>query len=336
MSLLYIGGFPPPYGGVTTKNENLYIAISDSIKIKNIDFNKIKRKNIIEAIRFCIALINRKNRFVVGVAGRKTRKRLCKLLYYINKKSMKESVIFLMGGTVANDIANDLEYQKYVSQYKRVYAETMSMVSTLKNVGLMNAEYYPNCRFKPKIDIVVEPAKNNNLNCVFFSSICIEKGADIVLNIAKKLPNMNFSFYGPVDEKYKNDFMNDVNSLQNVVYNGVFTGTKDEVYQELSKYDVLLFPTRYDIEGVPGILVESKIAGITCIVSDKSYNSEIIKDDVEGLVVKNNSVEEYVNLLNDITINSDKLLSLKKNNFNSSELYYIENYIDQIIKILIS
>lgn len=334
MSIIYIGGFPPPYGGVTTKNDNLYIALSDHIDIKKIDFNEIKRKNLHEALRLTISLLNHHNKFVVGVAGKSTRKKLCQLMYTVNKMAMRSSIIFLMGGTAANDIANDKEYQKYISQFKCVYAETNGMVDTLVKAGLHNAEYYPNCRFKPKI-IYSENKSQGTLKCVFFSLIRKEKGADLVLDAASQLPNISFSFYGPIEKDYEFEFMEKIKSLSNVDYYGIFSGSKDEVYQELNKYDVLLFPTRYDIEGVPGILVESKIAGLTCIVSDKSYNSEIVMHDKEGIVLANNTVDELISAIETLQADRKKLEELKMNNNVSAKHYYIESYLERIVAKLL-
>lgn len=334
MSIYFIGGFPPPYGGVTIKNQNLYIALREQINIERIDFNVIKRRNLKETFSLIMALLNRQNRFVVGVAGKNTRKNLCKLMYYVNRKAMEKSIIFLMGGTAANDIAGDKEYQKYISHFKCVYAETYGMVDTLRNAGLDNAEYYPNCRFKPgkTLSKEAEAEPNHEFKCVFFSLIRKEKGADLVLDVAARMPSVSFSFYGPIEEGYRNEFLEDVKNLSNVNYYGVFSGTAEEVYQEFGKFDVLLFPTKYDIEGVPAIFVESKIAGITCVVSDKSYNAETIEEGKEGVVIKNNTSEELKQSLEELQNNRKELLELKEANRQSANHNFIESYISRIIE----
>ena len=334
MSLYYIGGFPPPYGGVTTKNNNLFIALQEKINIERIDFNEIKRGNIKLLIRLIMVLLNRQNQYVVGVAGKNTRKKLCKLLYFVNRKAMRKSVIFLMGGTVANDIACDKEYQKYIANFKCIYAETHGMVDTLRNVGLENSEYYPNCRFKPSIPLSKGAEQHHDLKCVFFSLISVEKGVDLVLEVAARMPDVLFSFYGPIEACYRNEFLKTIKMYSNTKYFGVFSGNSDEVYQELRKFDVLLFPTKYTTEGVPGILVESKISGITCIVSDSSYNSEIVRNGIEGIVLEDNSAEEMKLSLEELKNDRKKLSDLKEANRQSGSHYLIENYIDRIIECL--
>lgn len=333
MCIYYLGTFPPPFGGVTTKNSNLYFALSKKNKIGKIDFSKIKCKNIVELFRFIAVLFNPKNYFVIGIAGKKTRKRFCKLLYYMNRKAMSRSLIFLMGGSVSHDIATDTEYQNYISTYKAVYVETQGMKSELENVGLKNILIYPNCRFKPQ-NIKKEYKRPGNLRCVFFSRVTPDKGIDIILDAAKKLFNVDFHLYGEIDSNYSDTFSNILSNLTNVTYHGVFKGKEAEVYEKLSKYDVMLLPTKWKNEGVPGVLVESKIAGVPSIVSDICYNAEIVENGVSGIVLKENTVCNLVGAIEILDNNRAELYRLKVGAKQSAETYYIENYIDDILKKL--
>ena len=89
MAVYFLGAFPPTYGGVTIKNESLYQALSKYIDLKKVDFNQIKRFNFVEIFRLLFALCGRDNQFVIGVSGKKTRKRFTKLLYAVNSKAMR-------------------------------------------------------------------------------------------------------------------------------------------------------------------------------------------------------------------------------------------------------
>lgn len=122
--------------------------------------------------------------------------------------------------------------------------------------------------------------------------------------------------------------------MTNVTYHGVFKGESAEVYDELSKYDVMLLPTKWKNEGVPGVLVEAKIAGVPSIVSDMCYNAEIVEDGVSGIVLKENTVENLTEAIERIDKNRAKLYKLKVGAKQSAEKYYIENYIEDILKKL--
>ena len=325
----YMGAFPPGYGGVTIKNQNLYTALEKEIPIKKVDFNRVKRKDIKEAGRLVFHLLNPRNRFVVGVSGKITRKRFTQVLYYLNRKAMRKSIIMIMGGTASHDMSVDPEYRKCAMGYKKIYVETQSMKTEMDAAGFENVDIYPNGRFRPQKAVELKTA-DKKLRCVFFSQVQPEKGADLVLEAARMLPHVEFSFYGDIVDDYKDIFMSRVNAQQNVSYYGVFKGSIDAVYGELSKYDVLLFPTKWDIEGVPGILVEGKIAGLAEIVSNKSYNAELVQDGVEGVVIAENTGNCLAAAIQQLAEDRDFLNSMKKGSRESSERYYIENYIESI------
>ncbi len=172
------------------------------------------------------------------------------------------------------------------------------------------------------------------LKCVFFSLIQEKKGADIVLSAARNCPSVDFAFYGSVDVDYEKHFMVEIASLPNVQYHGLFKGSNEDVYAELAKYDVLLFPTMWKTEGVPGILVERKIAGLAEIVSDVSYNAELVKDGIEGIVLKGKLDNEICKAINDLARDRTLLNSLKLGSKQSAERFYIDNYIEAINKEL--
>lgn len=156
--------------------------------------------------------------------------------------------------------------------------------------GINNVEIFPNCRRKPKSEMRAQ-GERKKLRCVFFSNIQPEKGADIILEVAKGLHNIEFFFYGPIESKFDGVFKRTVSELENVHYMGIFKGSDEEKYKELRKYDVLLLPTRWKNEGVPGILVEAKIAGLAEIVSNQNYNSELVSDGCDGIVMNKTTAE---------------------------------------------
>lgn len=335
MGLYYIGAFPIEGGGVTIKNRDLLFALRQKgLNIEPIDLNKITRRHSLwEALRLLFAILMPWNRFVIGIStGKSTRRKFSKILSVVNRRAMRRSIIMIMGGTDAHNIAIDTSYRQIMSLYKRVYVETPKMVEELHSSGLHTGDYYPNGRFRPKKEYLVKENKTGRLKCVFFSYVRREKGADLVVEAAKKLPNIDFAFYGSVYSGYEAEFIKTIEPLPNVAYKGNFQGSPEDVYTELCQYDALLLPTRYKTEGVPGILVEAKIAGITSIVSAESHNSEIVANGVDGIVMDTNDVDSLRRSISKLDCNRDWLCELKKASLMSSEKYYIENYIDKLVE----
>lgn len=330
--LYYIGRFAPPYGGVTIKNELLYKKILSKISIKKINTGQLKISKIKNIVYFLIVLLKRNNRFVLGVSAT-WRKLLSAFLYYFNRDSMNKTLLIVMGGEFADIIYKDRSYKKWISNYKQIYVETLSMKYKLEKLDINNVSVYPNCREKPKDEILINK-REGKLRCVFFSMIYPEKGVDIILEAAAGLSKIEFDFWGDINTNYKEEFLQTISKLSNCRYRGVFKSNEDNVYQLLNSYDVLLFPTRCKGEGVPGVLIEAKLSGLPAIVSNLAYNAEIVKNATEGIVLKENSnlcLKETIELLDK---DRDLLNSLKIGSHKSAGKYYIENYIDIIKKDL--
>ena len=329
----YVGGFPPPFGGVTIKNKNLFAALSERLPIKKIDFKKVKRGNFREVFRMVRAFMDRKAVFAIGIAGRGNRRTLCKLLYKFNRKAMERSVLFLMGGSAADDF-KDKEYREHTQHFRKVYAETAGMVKKMEEYGMKNAACYPNCRFKP--EKAYSPASTDGmLRCVFFSIVRPEKGVNIILEAAKLLPNVRIDFYGPVDDAYKEEYFKKIDLIPTVRYRDVFSGSPEEVYAKLNEYNVVLLPTHWKAEGVPGILVEAKIACVPAIVSDYRFNSEIVHDGVDGYVLKDYAPQTLADAITRLDEDRALLAEMSESARKDAEHYYIENLMDEITGILI-
>lgn len=287
--VFYLGSFPPPYGGATKKNESLFQELSKYGKIDKIDFSLVKKKKLREIVRYAIALVSRNATFVVGVSGAKTRRMLTIFLSYANSKAMGRSVLIVMGGVASKQIAEDLTYRKAAAKYKKIFVETQGMVAELEKVGLDNVEVYPNARRR-----INAPQKDNHfrggvMRCVFFAQVSHEKGYDVAVDaveiLAREGMDIACDFFGKIPENQAMLVKEKIESAPHCKYRGVFRGNEEEIVSLLSGYDLLLFPSRWYAEGVPGTLVEALIAGTPCVVPKKSYNADVITDGISGKVV---------------------------------------------------
>lgn len=338
MKYIYIGGFPPPYGGVTIKNQLLFSELSKYIDISQSDFYD-KDKSLITRVIFLLAMLTNKKKYglIIGVS-KDSLKKLTHLLYVINRQIMRKSIVMVMGGTASQMIAEDINLQTRIKEYKHIYVETNSMKQVLKSVDINNVSVFPNCRVRPRSNVVAME-NNSHLRCVFFSLISKDKGADIIIEAANLLNQQDIycyvDFYGHIEAKYKSEFEASLNSNKRIRYCGVFKSIgEDDVYEKLRQYDVLLFPTRWKNEGVPGILVESKIASLPAIVSDINYNAEIVEDGVSGIVLHENNADKLAKALIEVNAHRTWLQDMKFNAYNSAEYYYMDRHLGNIVKCL--
>lgn len=326
----YIGAFPPPYGGVTVKNNMIYSQLRKQIDVTRVFFQHRIMKQTLDVLW----LFFWRKAFIIGVSASKGKSKwITTILYWLNRNAMNRSLYFMMGGLEADYIAeNQLLIKKY-SEYKQIYVETESMKKVLSDSGMKNVSVFPNCRIRP-VRLPSLRDSEEKLKCVFFSNIQKSKGVDTILRVSEGLLSVEFYLYGYIDAEYTREFDNLVKNRKNVCYKGVFSGNAQDVIEELNKYDVLLFPTRWKTEGVPGVLVESKIAGIPAVVTDVCYNAEIVTNGEDGIVVPLNNEMEFQRAIEELDRDRERLRDLKEKARESAERFYVDNYIEKIIRKL--
>lgn len=336
--IYYLGSFPPGYGGVTVKNMNLFDALSQKEKLGKVDFNKIKRKNIKELLRLIHVFFSRKHVFIIGVSGKATRRLLTRLLYWFNRKTMRRSIIMIMGGQAAKIIAADTAYQKQMAVYQKIYVETKGMLQTLRDAGLDNVQIYPNGRFKIRESLPDKVFDRHPIKLLYFSQVSKQKGADTAFDSAKLLDekgmDYQLDFYGKIEPTYQQIFEQRLEENKRTAYHGIYNTQENSVYKLMNQYDIMLFPTTWASEGAPGCLIEALIAGLPCIVTDWNFNSDIVDDGFSGIVLKENTPACMADAIETLEKDRTLLQTYSENCAVSAEKYYIENYIDEIYEQL--
>ncbi len=328
--ITYIGSFPPPFGGVTVKNALLVKYLSERMSIDKIDLSLVKRFSPEECGRLLGSLFSPKGALAIGVSLDWC-KRLVGLLYRFNRAKLGRSVIFMMGGTIPQSAS----FAQELNSAKRVYVETKTMKAQLLAVGVENAAIYPNCRERHDTTPAIRGSRNG-LSAVFFSCISKVKGADIVIEAARSLPGIDFHFYGRIDEGYAAEFAESCAQLPNVRYHGVYDSANGDVVGEISRYDVHLFPTVYPNEGVPGVIVETKMAGVPTIATDVCFNADLVEDGVDGFLIRPHGSDELVDRLLVLNGSPETLDALRGSALRSAEEYCIDRYLDGILEELAS
>jgi glycosyltransferase involved in cell wall biosynthesis len=177
-------------------------------------------------------------------------------------------------------------------------------------------------------------SRAEGMSSVYFSLISPDKGANIVLDTARILPRMDFHFYGPIEKGYEERFLALVACNSNVYYHGVFPSDSINVVDELKKYDVHLFPTQCPNEGVPGVIVETKMAGLPTVASDRGFNRELITDGVDGILTHDDTAYELASVLGSMLVDPEYVYRMKVAALDSACQFDINQNIDLILKDL--
>lgn len=200
--------------------------------------------------------------------------------YSLRKFAGSYDVIYRQYGVLRKSIISSVLRNSEVNFFESKY-----LVSYFKEKN-NNTKWFPNVREKNNFEIT-EP-ENNTYRFVYLAQISREKGIlqaiDAINIIGNELDgSVSLDIYGPlVDVKLKGA----LNSLpDNIKYHGVIE--PNAVSEVLSNYHGMIFPTYYEGEGYPGVIIEAFSVGLPVISSHWKAIPELISIDDLLVRVKN-------------------------------------------------
>ena len=255
---------------------------------------------------------------------------IIKLMYFT--KSKRVIIFWVVGGIFHNKVAAGIHKVKYINYITANIVQSNKMVLELKRCGVNNALFVPNS--KP-INYIPKKLSTYgaNIRFVFMSRIVQGKGCNLIIEAVNHLNAEGFinkygvDFYGKIDDAYYKEFTQKLDNLENVNYRGFLNVRENLGYDELSKYDVMLFPTYWVGEGFAGIFIDAFIAGLPIIVSDWNHNREFIKDGVTGIVVASQNVSELAAAMRNVIEKKVDIVKMSENCQIEAMNYNMDNVI---------
>ena len=331
-----IGVYPSPYGGATVKCEKFFGLLNKKgfapIKVDIFEIRR-RRSKAFAILKECIKAFQSDAPIVYCLDSKRLKAII--LLQKFFKKSFDRTTILIIGGVFHKTVAEDKAFEKAVKQVKGIWVETKGMKEELRQRGFENIEIFPN----PKSEegsckpVIVEEEKE--LRLLFFSQISKEKGVESIIKLVELLDKEKVSyeldFYGHIIPQFKDEFEKFIARSRKVRYCGVFDSTKSNVYKKLNEYDILLFPTQWKGEGIPGILVEAKMAGLAVIASPMNFNREVIREENrEGFLLDKKYPEEMRDIIKSCSEDKALLNRIKEGSYQSRKRYALEEYEDMV------
>lgn len=224
---------------------------------------------------------------------------------------------WVIGGRFAEFIEHGEIQKNLYLKMNRILVEGDAMTDKLKLLGFDNVLTVPNFKeitYLPKL----KSSDNGIIKFVFLSRIIPQKGVDLIISASKELNKMYSTdfivdFYGKIDPAYEDNFNNKIKDSKILNYKGFLDLTTDVGYDTLSSYDIMLFPTFWNGEGFPGIVIDAYIAGLPIIASDWNLNSEIIRDNVTGIIIPPNDVHSLISAMSMFINRKTELYRMSKN-----------------------
>ncbi len=324
--ICFIAQFPPPMHGLSKAVETLY----NSLIANEFDFEKIditKNKNLVKNL----GLISKSKAdlFYFTISQTKGGNIRDLIILKLLRIQHKKCIIHLHGGYYRELIDHNLAAWQKRANYKAIYNLDGAIVlgKSLVHIfeGMIPKEkifIVPNCvddeylmsdaEFEEKINTL----ENRTIkNVLYLSNFVRTKGFPEVLEMAKMEKErctkdgerkLHFDFAGKFFEKTEEDFFFGYikdNSLENyVTYHGVVDGNKKR--ELLKKCDIFTLLTRYPNEGQPISILEAMGNGMMIVTTDHAGIPDIVKDNVNGVVVNKNKInikQCYQNIMNKLS-----------------------------------
>jgi len=297
--------------GQTVKTRNIEQALlTENDEINTVDSYKWKKHPF--SFMFSIIKLVRKSDVTImlpDAGGIKIYPYLVNL--FSGKK--KKKLYSVVGAWLPSYLKGNKRISKQLKKFDYILVETATMQNKLKEQGFENTVIVPN--FKNITPIKEDEIKYNfeyPLSFCIFSRVMKEKGITDAICACDRINKdvgktvCKLDIYGPIHEEYKADFSALCEQYSDFVeYKGL--ADPNESVGILKNYYMLLFPTRFFTEGIPGTIIDAFSAGVPVIASEwESYRDVLSKknsftygfDDKDGLYNTMKYCIENVDIVN--------------------------------------
>lgn len=315
--ICFVAQFPPPIHGLTKAVDTLYHSqISEQFELESVDISNNKKiiKNLLKICR------SKADLFYFTISQTKGGNLRDLLIFKVLELQKKRCLIHLHGGYYRELVETKLPSWQKKANYRAVskLAGAIVLSDSLKSIfqGMIADErihVVMNCvddAFMLSREGLLEKEEERKSrkvrNVLYLSNFIRSKGYPVVLELAKREKDIHrddisfhFEFAGKFfeesEKKYFDDFIKQ-NKLQDyVTYHGIVSGEKKVAL--LKQCDIFMLPTRYPNEGQPISILEAMGNGMYVITTDHSGIPDIVKNGVNGKVIR--TVQSFETVLDE-------------------------------------
>ena len=255
---------------------------------------------------------------------------------FARKKKVK--IYSVIGGWLPDFLEKNEKIKRQLLKFDHILVETRTMQTRLLCQGFSNVAVVPN--FKNIVPLseeeIIYDHKQPFRFCIF-SRIMREKGIeDAVLSIealnrgADKTIGV-LDIYGPIQAEYEEEFLALCNKHSSFVcYKGVVSPEKS--VDVLKNYYMLLFPTRFYTEGIPGTIIDAFSAGVPVLASEWESCFDILTGN-DSVTYKFGDQADLIKKLQYCVENTETINSLRKACLKSAEQFSSERATERIFEL---
>jgi len=331
LKLLIIGTTSGDFGGTSVSLMHLLKYLSNQqIDLKHLETGGIRSKNFRSVPLFFKLLRNlyifSKTSSVISAHLNNTAiPILGPFIYFISKINNIPYSIRIFGGKGYSHNNFIIKYliSKVLKNSSMYFAQTTKLYNTAKKDHI-KVTWFPTTRPKTHLKI-------NNKECrkiTYIGRIIKEKGIFEILYASKIINSgIRIDIYGPLQDGTEKSIFKEYN---NVKYKGIIN--PNNIYRTLVKYDLLLFPSYYDGEGYPGIIIEALNVGMPIICTNWLTINDLI-DSNSAIIIKHKDYIGLAESINYICENSKLYRKLCQGAKRRSLLFSMEKVYNNFIKV---
>jgi glycosyltransferase involved in cell wall biosynthesis len=340
MQVLFIGAINlanSPKGGEEYKNQLILEKLlqSNTFNAVAIDTYNWKRKPLLIAKLFLNVLFTHFDTIVISASSVSTFS-LLKIISKIKPSTLHKTHYLVIGGYFPEGIRSTRYDWKIYQNLKSVVVEGEILKDQLLGCSeLKNIEVIPNFK-KFESELSLNGKSITPIKFVFIGRISKGKGIQEIIEAVRILktqnPALNISveFYGPKEEEI--EFPDDL-PLNYKGYLDIMNKPK-ESYETLAEYSCMLFPTYWQGEGFPGVIIDAYVAGLPVIASDWNMNKEVVEDGETGLIVPIKDANALASAMLKMMENPEMVATMRQNSLNKAKDYHIDAVWPKIEKLI--
>lgn len=261
------------------------------------------------------------------------------ILVAFNRFFKRKIFYAVIGGWLPQYLQDKKNLAKKLTHFDGILVETQTLKAALEAKGFKNIVLMTNCKELKilKENELVYPQGEPYKLCTF-SRVMKEKGIEDAIDAVKAINGKfgrivyTLDIYGQVDSEQTEWFETlRTNFPEYIQYCGVIA--YDQSVEVLKEYFLLLFPTRFFTEGVPGTLLDAYASGVPVIASDWESRSDILEEGECGYVYPFGDTQQFTCMLENIASYPNMVLDLKQKCIIKSKDYLPQTAIVPLLQL---
>lgn len=321
-------------GGQTIKTR----LISENLKSKNyyvedLDTEGWKKRKLYFFYK-CVKLMMTNDHVIILPAANGA-KILIPLFSFMGAILRKNVHYIVIGGWLPSLINNKKYLKVFLRKINYIYVETKTLKNLMEEYNFRKVFLLPNFKETPREDLV-EINSFKEMKLCTMSRINENKGIIEAIKVVERvnqegLFKVSLDIYGPIEDSFETKFKEVLlTSSEYISYKGNLPYEK--VYDTLKNYYLLLFPTKYYTEGLPGTLLDALMSGVPTLASRWQSWQDVLIETKTGYTYEFNNQEDFYQKLHFLVSNREVCIEMRKNCIVESKKFLPDN----VMKVLIS